>query len=62
MIDLYEEFRDLLIELHDAGAEFVVLGGYAVASERTRAGPRGREGALGLKDRPSSSPMAHCGR
>jgi hypothetical protein len=31
MIDLYEEFRDLLIELHDAGAEFVLLGGYAVA-------------------------------
>jgi len=31
MIDLYEEFRDLLVELHDAGARFVVLGGYAVA-------------------------------
>ena len=31
MIELFEEFRDLLIELHDAGAAFVVLGGHAVA-------------------------------
>lgn len=31
MIDLPEDFRDLLIELHDAGAEFVLLGGHAVA-------------------------------
>jgi len=31
VIDLPEDFRDLLIELHDAGAEFVVLGGHAVA-------------------------------
>ncbi len=31
MIDLPEDFRDLLIELHDARAEFVVLGGHAVA-------------------------------
>ena len=31
MIDLPEDFLDLLIELHDAGAEFVVLGGHAVA-------------------------------
>lgn len=31
MIDLPPDFRDLLIELHDAGAEFVVLGGHAVA-------------------------------
>ena len=31
MIDLPEDFRDLLIEMHDAGAEFVVLGGHAVA-------------------------------
>ena len=31
MIDLPADFRDLLIELHDAGAEFVVLGGHAVA-------------------------------
>ena len=31
MIDLPEDFRDLLVELHDAGAEFVVLGGHAVA-------------------------------
>lgn len=28
---LPEDFRDLLIELHDSGAEFVVLGGHAVA-------------------------------
>lgn len=31
LIDLPEDFRDLLIELHDAGAAFVVLGGHAVA-------------------------------
>lgn len=31
MIELPEDFRDLLIELSDAGAAFVVLGGYAVA-------------------------------
>jgi hypothetical protein len=31
MIELFDDFRDLLVELHDAGAKFVVLGGYAVA-------------------------------
>jgi hypothetical protein len=31
MIELPEDFRDLLIELADAGAEFVVIGGHAVA-------------------------------
>ena len=31
MTDLPTDFRDLLIELADAGAEFVVLGGHAVA-------------------------------
>jgi hypothetical protein len=31
VIDLPEDFRDLLIELADAGAEFAVVGGYAVA-------------------------------
>jgi predicted nucleotidyltransferase len=31
VIDLPQDFRDLLIELHDAGAAFVVLGGHAVA-------------------------------
>ena len=31
MIDLPDDFRDLLIELSDARAEFVVLGGHAVA-------------------------------
>ncbi len=31
MIDLPEDFRDFLIELADAGAEFVVVGGHAVA-------------------------------
>ncbi len=31
MIDLPEDFRDLLLELDEAGAEFVVLGGHAVA-------------------------------
>jgi predicted nucleotidyltransferase len=31
MIDLPADFRDLLLELADAGAEFVVLGGHAVA-------------------------------
>ena len=31
MIDLPADFQDLLIELADAGADFVVVGGYAVA-------------------------------
>lgn len=31
MIELPQDFRDLLIELHDAKADFVVLGGHAVA-------------------------------
>ncbi|CAN5572300.1 nucleotidyl transferase AbiEii/AbiGii toxin family protein [soil metagenome] len=31
MIDLVDDFRDLLIELSDAGADFLVIGGYAVA-------------------------------
>lgn len=31
MIELAEDFRDLLVELADANAEFVVLGGHAVA-------------------------------
>ena len=31
MIELPEDFRDLLVELHDAGAEFCVVGGHAVA-------------------------------
>ena len=31
MIELPEDFQDLLVELHDAGAAFVVVGGYAVA-------------------------------
>lgn len=31
MIELPEDFRDLLVELADAEAEFVVLGGHAVA-------------------------------
>ena len=31
MIDLPDDFRDVLVELHDAGAEFVILGGHAVA-------------------------------
>lgn len=31
MIELTEDFKDLLIELADAGADFVVVGGYAVA-------------------------------
>ncbi len=31
MIELPDDFRDVLIELADAGAEFVVVGGYAVA-------------------------------
>ncbi len=31
MIELPEDFRDLLVELADAGADFVVLGGHAVA-------------------------------
>lgn len=31
MIELAEDFRDLLLELHDAGAAFAVVGGHAVA-------------------------------
>lgn len=31
VIELPEDFRDLLVELADAGAEFVVVGGHAVA-------------------------------
>jgi hypothetical protein len=31
MIALFDDFRDILIELHKAGARFVVLGGHAVA-------------------------------
>lgn len=31
MIELPQDFRDLLIELRDAQAEFVVVGGHAVA-------------------------------
>lgn len=31
MIELNDDFRDVLVELHDAGARFVVVGGYAVA-------------------------------
>lgn len=31
MIELPEDFRDLLIELADHGAEFVLVGGHAVA-------------------------------
>ena len=31
MIDLPDDFRDLLVALHDVKADFVVLGGHAVA-------------------------------
>lgn len=31
MTDLFDDFRDLLLELHRAGAEFAVVGGYAVS-------------------------------
>jgi hypothetical protein len=31
VIELPDDFRDLLVELHDAQAEFVVIGGHAVA-------------------------------
>ncbi len=31
MIELPDDFRDLLIALHDAGAAFVVVGGHAVS-------------------------------
>src|SRR6187431_1595397 len=31
MIELYDDFRDILVELHHAGAHFVVVGGHAVA-------------------------------
>lgn len=31
MIELPDDFRDLLLELTDAGAEYVIVGGHAVA-------------------------------
>ena len=31
MIELFDDFRDILVELHDAKARFVVVGGHAVA-------------------------------
>lgn len=31
VIELIEDFRDILVELADAGADFVVVGGHAVA-------------------------------
>src|SRR6478735_3831400 len=31
MIELFDDFRDILVELHNAAARFVVLGGHAVA-------------------------------
>jgi hypothetical protein len=31
LIELPDDFRDLLLELADAGAEFVLVGGHAVA-------------------------------
>ena len=31
MIELFDDFRDILVELHSAGARFVVVGGHAVA-------------------------------
>ena len=29
MMELFDDFRDILVELHEAGARFVVLGGHA---------------------------------
>jgi hypothetical protein len=31
MIELFDDFRDILVELHEAQARFVVVGGHAVA-------------------------------
>jgi predicted nucleotidyltransferase len=31
VIDLPDDFRDVLVALHEAGAEFLILGGHAVA-------------------------------
>jgi hypothetical protein len=31
MIELFDDFRDILVELYKAGARFVVLGGHALA-------------------------------
>ncbi len=36
MIELTDDFRDLLVELADAGADFVVLGGHAVAKRAAK--------------------------
>ena len=45
MIELFEDFRDILVELHKAGARFVVLGGHAVAFH----GQAGRNRHRGLR-------------
>lgn len=36
-----DDFRDLLVELVDAGARFLVVGGYAVVVREADAGPLG---------------------
>jgi hypothetical protein len=35
MIELFDDFRDILVELHRAGARFVVLGGHADVARQT---------------------------
>ncbi len=44
MTELPEGFRDLLVELADAGAEFVVMGGHAVDVAALEAAARRRSG------------------
>lgn len=54
VIELPDDFSDLLIELHDAGADFVVLGGHAVAFHGH---PRATKD-LGVLVRPSAANAA----
>jgi hypothetical protein len=41
MIELFDDFRDILVELHEAGARFVVLGGHAARIPRAPARDQG---------------------
>jgi hypothetical protein len=36
LIELADDFRDLLLELADAGAQFVLVGGHAVRCSRNK--------------------------
>src|SRR6185369_9112180 len=61
MIELFDDFRDILVALHNAGACVVVLGGYAVAFHghpAREARPARGNGASVLPWRPRRQPSA----